>query len=105
MTYVKCRTVWHVVQQQLVGMASLQKSLPNMMMCINKPRGDNLVFTVKNLGVWGRTDFSFNLRDDIAFDQEICFDGMYVIILIMNQDSPALKKYWICWHDDDSTVD
>lgn len=66
-------------------MASLQQRLPKMMMRIYEPWGDDFVGTVDDLCVSRRGDFGFDLRNYVAFNQEVCFHSFHMIIAAVNE--------------------
>ena len=65
-----------------------------MVMCVNKPRGDDLVSAVNNLTFrsFRRGDVSSDLGDLIADYEQVCFGRCYVIFRVKNKESAISQK-------------
>ena len=53
----RCKIAFRqVLHQRLVGMASFQKGLPDVVVCVDETGRDDLVCTVDDFAAWGRRD-------------------------------------------------
>jgi hypothetical protein len=67
-------------------------------MRIYKPRGDDFVGTVNNLCVCRGGDFRFDLRNYVAFNQEVCSHSLHMIVAAVNEESSSLEKCEVYRH-------
>lgn len=68
------------------------------MMRIYKPRRDDFLGTVNDLCVSGGGDFRFDLRNYVAFNQEVCLYSLYMIVAAVNEENSSLEKCEVCRH-------
>ena len=62
----------HVLEEAFVGVAALELGLPDMVMCVDKARRDDLGGAVNDLSVrWEIGEASPNLNDDVVFDKYV----------------------------------
>lgn len=82
---------WEVLHESLIGMSPFELSLPDVMVSIDKSRTDDLVFTVNDSGLRSRDIFA-NLDYFVSLDEDVRVHRLDVIVLIVDQDGPVLKK-------------
>jgi hypothetical protein len=68
------------------------------MMRIYEPWRYDFVGTVNDLCVSRGRDFRFDFRNYVAFNQEVCFHSLHMIVAAVNKESSSLEKREVCRH-------
>ena len=77
-------------------MTAFEQGLPNVMMGINKARAQDLVCAIDNFSAKRGLDSIFNPGDDVSLDEEVCFDGQYMIVCTMRKHSTTVQESRLC---------
>lgn len=85
-------TFRHVVKQKIIPVATLKQCLPDVVMSVYETRAENIVRAVDDFCIKRCLDISLDLGDDVPLDQEVCFDGFDVVMLVMDQYRAAFEE-------------
>ncbi|OAG00858.1 uncharacterized protein CC84DRAFT_267945 [Paraphaeosphaeria sporulosa] len=85
-------TCYHVVQEELIRMSSLQLRLPSMVMGVNEPGADDLIRTIDNLGSDGRCNGFRNPHNLSVLYEDVCFGWHDLVICVVDKSSSVLEN-------------